>query len=343
MATMDIFNQNAFSMVSMTQALERAPYVPQFLGSLPIFEPVPISTVSIMIEERDGQLVLIQTSPRGAPPSQETVEKRTARSFSTVRIARDSTIQAYELQGIRAFGTESELMQVQREVARRLNGPWGLRAKVELTHENMRLGAVQGVVKDADGSTIIDWYSGFGLSSDAEIDFDLDAASPAAGVLRNKCDQTVRRMIRQAKGAWTPQTYPMALCGDNFWDNLTAHTEVRATYLNYQAAAELRQGTAFGQFPFGGITWVNYRGTDDGSTVGVHTDKCKIFPVNAPGIFQVAWAPHDSFEYVNTPGLPVYAMIVPDRNRNMWAKVEVYSYPLHICTRPEVLQSGKRT
>jgi hypothetical protein len=28
--------------------------------------------------------------------------------------------------------------------------------------------------------------------------------------------------------------------------------------------------------------------------------------------------------------------------RNAWVKVEVYSYPLFICTRPEMLQRAKR-
>jgi hypothetical protein len=30
-----------------------------------------------------------------------------------------------------------------------------------------------------------------------------------------------------------------------------------------------------------------------------------------------------------------------DRDRNMWWRQEVYSHPLFICTRPEVLMSGR--
>ncbi|MDZ3838713.1 MAG: major capsid protein [Rhodospirillales bacterium] len=41
-------------------------------------------------------------------------------------------------------------------------------------------------------------------------------------------------------------------------------------------------------------------------------------------------------------GLDLYAMTIPDRERNAWVKVEVYSYPLFICTRPEMLQRAKR-
>ena len=35
------------------------------------------------------------------------------------------------------------------------------------------------------------------------------------------------------------------------------------------------------------------------------------------------------------------ATIIPDLLRNEWVKPEVSSYPLHICTRPEVLFSGR--
>lgn len=67
----------------------------------------------------------------------------------------------------------------------------------------------------------------------------------------------------------------------------------------------------------------------------------KFFPVGAPGVFQVAYSPAETFDYVNTPGLPVYGMTIPDRDRNAWVRVEQYSYPLHICTRPEMLLRAK--
>jgi hypothetical protein len=43
--------------------------------------------------------------------------------------------------------------------------------------ENMRLGAVQGLLADADGTTIYNWATEFGQTIPAEVDFDLDAAS----------------------------------------------------------------------------------------------------------------------------------------------------------------------
>lgn len=344
MAAIDIFNNNAFSMTSITEALNNVPFQPTRLGEMNIFTPKPVRTTSVSVEEKNGALSLISTSPRGAPLDEKAREKRKIRDFRTVRIAKHDRLTADEIQGIRAFGSESELMQVVDEVNSRMNGPTGLMRDVELTWENMRLGAVQGIVVDADGTTVINnWFTEFGIQQAAEINFDLAAASPVSGAVRKLCQQVIRQMMKAANGAWIPgRTYVHCLCGDAFWDDLTAHAEVRQTYLNTQQAAELRGGTAYQSFQYGGITFENYRGTDDGSTVAIHTDKAKFFPVNSSA-FQVAYSPAETFDYVNTPGLPVYGMVLPDDKRNSFVDLEVYSYPLFMCTRPAMLQRAKRT
>jgi len=345
MAHIDIFNNDAFSEVSMTNAVEKSDYLPQRLGQMGIFMPVPIRTEKVSIEERSGSLSVIQTSERGAPLEQRQTEKRKIRDFRTVRIAKGDTVMASEIQNIRAFGSESELMQVMAEINRRISGPSGLLNDVELTLENMRLGAIQGKVLDADGSIIYDWFSEFDITQATEIDFDLDNATPVSGSIRKLCNKVIRQMKKASKGAWNPAIRVMALCGDNFWDDLTTHKEVRETYLNTQQASDLRNdlGMPFESFRYGGIQFENYQGTDDGTTVGIGTDKVKFFPSNAPGVFEVAQSPGESFEFVNTPGKSLYSMMVRDNDRNHWVKPEVYTYPLHVCKRPGMLQRGKRT
>src|SRR5690349_21455951 len=120
MATMDVFKADAFSMMSLLQALENIDYKPQFLGSLNLFDDMPQRTRVVAIESRDDTLNLIPVSPVGAPLDEMGSQKRKVRNFNTYRIAKGSTILADELQGIRAFGSETELEQVQVEVARRL-------------------------------------------------------------------------------------------------------------------------------------------------------------------------------------------------------------------------------
>lgn len=342
MEILDVFHQDPFSTIALTAAVQRNPYQPVGLGELNIFEPEPIRTTALALEERQGVLKLIPTSPRGAEGTQRTTEKRKMRYFDVPRLMHDDTIHSFEIQNIREFGQESVLMQLETEVARRLSGPTGILANLEYTREYHRLAAVQGLLLDSDGSVLYSWFDEFGIAQAAEVAFNLSAGT--ANSLRPICNQLTRSMARKAQGAFTSSTRVYALAGDTFYDQFVNHPDVIRTFVNWSDARDIRngdQGAAFSEFDFGGITWLNYRGSDDNSTIKIPDDKVKFFPVNAPGVFRVAYAPGESMEWVNTPGKPEYIIPIFDKDRRAWWKMEGYSYPLHICTRPEVLLSGR--
>lgn len=341
MITMDIFHNDAFSATSLSTAIDKIDYVPGLLGSIPdLFVPDAVRTEEIWIEERSTGAVILATSPRGAPPHQVGGDIRKARAFKTVRIADASRITASELLGIRAFGSETELKTMQLEVARR---QFKILRNMQLTFENLRLGAILGKVVDADGTTVIyDWEAEFGQTIPTEIDFDLDNTTPAEGAVRKKCIAVRRSILRNLKGI--PASRIVGVCGDNFWDDLTSHPEVVKTFVNWAAAADLRNniGTEWEMFRYGSIDFINYRGTDDDTTLTVGTDKCKFFPAGA-GIFRWAMSPGERFEHVGQLGQMTYSGIVLDRDRDAWADVEVYGYPLPVCTMPQALHRARRT
>jgi hypothetical protein len=343
MASLDIFNQDPFSTVTLTAAVDKYPYEPQALGELKIFDDDPIRTTALVVEQRQGKLIVVPLSERGEAGTQRTTEKRQARYFEVPRLRHEDTIFANELQNIRAFGTESELMQVQDEVARRLSGPTGLLKNIENTWEFQRLAAVQGLFTDYDGTVMYNWFQEFGITQPTEVGFNLAAGT--ANSIRPICNQIVRSMARAAQGSFTSNTQVWALAGDTFYDQFVNHPDVIRTFINWSDARDIRGGNvggAFTAFDFAGIKWLNYRGSDDNVSIKIPNDKVKFFPVGAPGIFRRALAPGESFQWVNTPGKPVYVIPIMDRDRNEWVKLETSSYPLHICTRPEVLQSGRQ-
>jgi len=341
MITLDIFKQDAFSAVELTNFVSKQPFIPSLLRDMNLFADKPVRTTTIWVELKDGKIALIPTSERGAPIFQSEKQKRRAVSLQTVRLAKGDRITSSELQDIRAEGEAEELKEVQVEVTDRLDI---LSGDMDLTHENLFLGAVQGILVDADGSTVIyNFFTEFNVSQASEVDFDLDNATPASGALLTLCMGIQRSMQRAGQGAYLPTTEVVALVGDAFWDGLIAHTEVKGAYDNWVAAqAFSNDKKAFGEFYWGGINWINYRGTDDNSTVAIGTDKAKFFPRGARGVFENALAPSESFEFVNKKGLPRYAMVVPDLLRNEYVDVEIKSYPLPYCTRPEMLLRGKR-
>ncbi len=92
-------------------------------------------------------------------------------------------------------------------------------------------------------------------------------------------------------------------------------------------------------FDYAEIRWVNYRGSEE-SGVGVPTDEFRAFPV-APGIFEEGLSPGEFLDTINMPGKRQYPLVIPDKKRNMFVDLEIYSYPLYICKRPEALRRGR--
>ncbi|WP_324695505.1 major capsid protein [Novosphingobium sp. RL4] len=338
MAGMDVFNSSAFSMTSLTGAVDKMDFNPQLLGQLGLFDAMPVNTRDIWVDRRGATLALIPSSPVGAPPAELVRDNRDAVPLKTTRLAKGFTIYAEEVQGIRAFGSQTELQSVQGEYLRRMQR---IRNDMELTHEFHRLGALQGLLLDADGSTVIyNYYTAFGVTQPSAVSFALNVDTTD---VRGKCAQIIRSMKRASKGAFTPATKVHALVGDAFYDALINHPQVRETYLNWSAAADLRGNNSFGDFEYGGITWHNYQGTDDNSTVAVGVDNAIFFPVGAQDVFKKAMAPAEFGPYVNTPGQDIYALNIPDLQRAAWSRGELYSYPLYFNQRPDLIARGTRT
>jgi major capsid protein E len=334
----DVLLTDDFSVESLSDALLDIPYEPDFLESLGIFEEDPISTDIVKIESDGNALKLVPATPRGAPVPQRTPNPRNVRAFQTPRVANGDRVKASEIFRVRARGNSSELETVSAEVLRRGNL---LRADNNLTMEHHRLGAVQGVVMDSDGTTeLYDWFDEWDITPNTEIAFNLAVAG--AGSIRTKLSVMSRGMRQKSGGRWNPGTRIYGLAGDTFFDALIANEEIRATYLNQVGADALREAAPVYQtFNYGGVTFVNYQGTDDGSTIAIDPTEVKFFPVGARGVFKKIMSPGETMDDIDTLGQDVYFMSIPDKDRNMWVDLEVYRYHMYVCTRPQMLYSGR--
>lgn len=335
MATIDIFREDAFGLISLTGAIERIPFKPQLLGQLNIFTPRPVQTDVFGVESRNGVLSVIPTSERGAPPTQTAGDERQMRFFKTVRLAKADRLNASELEGLRAFGSESEFATVQAETMRRM---LLLRDSLDLTLERHRLGAILGKVLDASGGVLFDWFDAWGIAQPAEVNFSLTTSNTD---VRKKIRDIKRAMQKAAKGAWTPSTRVGALVGDEFYDALLNNDQIKETKLGTDRAPLLENIEGYSSVEIEGVTWINYRGTDDGTTLAVDSATAKFFPINAPGVFEHVMGPGETFDTVNTLGKEFYAMTIPDEKRNAFVDLEIYSYPGMVCTRPEMLLRAK--
>jgi hypothetical protein len=167
------------------------------------------------------------------------------RAFVCRQFKKQDVLWASEIQSVRDFGSESVTQQVQTEVAYRLRK---LRQDAETTFEYHLLNGIQGLVKDPkDHATVVNYFTEFGITPGTEFDFDLDNASPASGVLRKRCQALIESVEESMGGLSAGAVQIRAECGSAFFADLVAHKEVRETYLNTAAAADLRGRVARGQ------------------------------------------------------------------------------------------------
>jgi hypothetical protein len=355
MEAMDIFNDDAFSLVSMVAAVNDIDNIPGRAGELAfagVAEGVPTTTV--MIERKGEELSIIPTSPRGGPAPQEKDDKAELFPMTIPQVKMESTIGASQVQGVREFGSTNVLKSVQSVVNGRMTK---ITRKMDLTLENFRLGALKGIIRDADGSVLRNLYTDFGVSVPADFDFNLtDYSSDTAfeDAVRIKCHQVTRYMKRNAKMTIPASARIWSFVGDNFMDKLVENPSVKAVGNGWQRAEQLLgENYANGVFYFAGVFFENYSGTDDvtgeeasdgelaaNGSVGIATDEARFFLTGVPGLYEEYYAPADFMDTVNTIGLPRYARIAQDTEFQRWVKLHVQQNPLPICLRPRTLVRG---
>jgi hypothetical protein len=341
----DIFNDDAFSVVSMSGVINDMAFVPGRCAELGIFGSGEGIATTTAYYEREGDILsLVPPTERGGPGT--TVKTDADRDLVPVSVPHfeiNDSVMAESVQNVRAFGSDGgQLETVQSRVAQKFSRHVN---NFAATSELSRIGAVKGVITYSNGKSV-DLFSTFGVTQAAEIDLDLDNVSPAEGALRRKCANIVRVTANSLGGLmWSGKV--RAFVGDNFFDELLSTKEVRDTYKGWTEAQILREGyieangKSFGAFEFGDIIWENYRGSV-GNTTFVNTDKAHFFPEGVAGLFDTIWAPADYEETVNTIGQRLYAKQYPMPN-GKGRNLDTQMNELNICTRPKVLLQGKRT
>lgn len=332
MASMDVFNDDAFAVTTLSASISEAPFQPTRLVELGLFQNEPIETTTAWFE-LDGQtLKLVKAGVRGAPGETTGRDKPRAVGFKAKHLKRDDALLADEVQNARAFGTDSELDAVQSKVLRIGNKH---RRDIETTIEYHRLGAIKGQILDADGTTVLeDLFDKFGVSQIThDMNLDADATDVRAEVIKAK------RKSEDVLGG-SPLRGFRVFCGDGFFDDFVGHPELKSAYERWMEGEMLRNDPRAG-FTFAGAVWENYRGSVGGVPF-VASDEAYLVPEGVADLFILNFAPADYMETVNTPGLPFYLKTEPKR-MNTGVDIQVQSNPLAICTRPRSVIKLTRT
>lgn len=324
------FDNPAFNMASLTAAINLIPNRYGLLGEIGLFATKPVRMRSVLVEEYAGRLTLLPTRPVGSPGTVAQTGKRTVRSFVVPHIPHDDVILPEEVQGLRAFGSETELEALSSVMARHLAD---LRNKHAITLEHLRVGAIKGQILDADGSVLVDLFAEYGIAQQT-MAFDLANASTN---VKKKCYDLLRAIEDRLLGEVS--TGVLVLCSPEFFDALTTHPKVEAAYARWQEGQVLIDDMRAG-FTFAGITFREYRGqasSPDGTTRRfIAAGEAHAFPLGTLDTFATYFAPADFNETVNTLGQELYAKQEP-REFDRGVNLHTQSNPLPMCHRPGVL------
>lgn len=312
---MDIY-RDYFSREELVRVLAQAPYTPGQLGARGIFETINLAGTMLAIEEepKDGGRVLTAIS-RGSPRQQNGLDRRKVHTFATKTFGDEDAVMADEVLNARGAGTAGA-----REVLenRRARVVARLRRTMDLTHEKERMNTLL-----SPGSTE------FGNAASSVI----IAVQTDATLLRKEIFTKLTVPIETALDG-TSYGGIHVFCSDGYWQDLIEAKSIRDTYLNYQAAAELR-GAVAESFVFGGVTWERYRGT---AACKIPDNQAVALPTGTQGVFWQAFAPNDTLESVGAGALgqPYYLgskPVVDSQGTKGW-EVSIQSHPRMICGRP---------
>lgn len=333
------FEQDAFSMANLCAAIDILPNQYGRVNQLGIFNNTEgITTRTAVVEEQNGVLNLLKTMPVGAQGNYNKMGKRKVRSFAVPHIPLDDVIKPEEFSGVREFGQANQMKTLASVMNKHLQAA---KNKFAITLEHMRMGALKGIILDADASTLFDLYTEFGISAKT-VSFALVSGSPLAEVTTTKPAEKCREVLRHIEDNLQGEvmTHAHALVSSEFFDALIGQTNVEKFYVNWQAAAEIAKVDPRKGFNFGGITWEEYRGvaTDEtgASRRFIAAGEGHIFPVGTMDTFKQIYAPGNFIEAVNTPGISLYVKQVME-NMGRWVDLHIESNPLPLCLRPGVL------
>lgn len=323
----DVFTPDAFKVLELTESINLMPYVPGAIQAMNLFQTRSVFNTMVAIEYKGGKLSLIQTQERGLTNGARiTLPKGKVIPFKIPHIPQMGTVTPDDLPDMRAFGTKEGKVAFSTVVADILED---MRQNLETTIEYHMSGALKGIIKDADGTEIFDLFDIFGITEE-EVDINMGSDD-----LRAKC-ALITRTVQDFLGADSYREIRV-LCGDTLYDHLISSQEVKDSpvYKTQGNGPKTSDPFVRESFYYGGITWVNYRGTV-GSTSFIGLTEGRVVPMGVPKLFIRRNGPADTVDAVGRMGKPfvVTREFLP---HDTGVELRAQGNPLILCTRPSVL------
>ncbi len=326
-----VWNDERFSVHSLTAAINEEPSVPDQIGKSGLFDEDGVETTYIDIERQGNDLQLVEPTPRGGPGETTGDEVRTLETFKIPHYQRDDHVTADEIQNVRQFGSDNQLEGLRARVVKK-----GSRHARDLdnTLEHQRIGAISGIVTTAKGTVLTNLYSKFGYAVPAPLDLDHSDSGLKLGRVLKYALYGIEDDLDRNYG------HIHTFTGRNLHEWIWNRPEVRETFLNTTSAGVLRNDVP-DVFEYGAFKFERYKqgkkAREAGGGTYIGHDEARVVPFGVQDLFLTRFAPADYEETVNTEGLPLYMRQYADPN-GKGRSLEVQMNPISICTNPGVLR-----
>lgn len=223
MPLVNVFKNKLFRTTTLTAAINATETPPQRIAQLGLFEEQGVPTTSVVIERKNSRLDIAPVLPRGADPTPMKDPERQGLPFIIPHVPVRDRLMADELQDVREFGSEDQMVGVESARDEKLQT---MDDTLTVTEEYHRLGAIQGLILDKDGSVLLDLYDEFEVTEPAAIEINLDRTGWTAeksGLLRAQFSglRTQMRQIlgnKPVRGVWAP-------CGEDLYEQVANHPD----------------------------------------------------------------------------------------------------------------------
>lgn len=298
---LNVFENDLFSFTSLTSAVNKIPYKPQEISSWLPWNSQGINTITAVVEEQNGVLSLVPAVSRGAPATQHGEGQRKARSFVVPHHPLERTILAASVQGVRSFGSEDVMETVEQTVNQKLAE---MVRSHELTWEFGRAGAISGILKNANGDVIYNWFTEFGVAQNTK---SIALGTAGTDVVSDLLE--AKEKSEEELGDLSAQGYVL-VAGKDLFKKIVGHAKIEKAYDRWQESAFLRADNRAGFKIASDITVVSYSRGKIGSTNFIDPAKGYLCPI-AEGLYETRFAPADTMDAANTVGLPLYSSSEP--------------------------------
>lgn len=314
-----------FNVTELSAAISNLPTRIGNPSDAELFRNIPGTTNVFSMEFYEESGILVPTTEWGGVAPKNSSGKRTAKSWTIPHMPLEDVVKAADVIGVRAFGSTAA-ETVQGKVLDKLQV---MKNKIDATLAYRRSKAKQGIIVDADGSTILNYFTEFGIPQQV-VYFDLGTATTNISA---KC-QDVIDQIEDGLGQEVYSSIEVEV-DRAFYDALTAHKNVREVYLGWSAAeAKLGRSNTSG-FEFGGLKFIVNR-QKVGATPLVAASTGHAYPRGTQDVFLNGLAPADFNETVNTLALPYYAKQA-GKQFDRGFDLHVQSNQLPIVAKPKAL------